>query len=201
MTELKLVHSSTLTPRQELELVDYVNWDDGAFGLASKLGIMSEKMRDGLYRSQTVSDPETYIIKALDGIRRHRQIHRAMTAIGQHSRTLTQAYLLGKRPIYVQNQFGRIAGLVLAIAPDVEELVNACHRLAMASKVKVKEDKKLIMDMRVKATRLYSGACRAFLAALEHEQKQSYSLPEPARPEPLEHVCRASTVYPCPCVG
>ena len=200
--ELALVHASILSGLQEAELLEYLNWGDGDAGLASALGHHLDRMRDGMHQVSFPKDPEDGIIRRLDTIARHRVIHRAMGMIGHHARALTQAYTLALKPIYVVRAYGHWhSGVALAVCEDVEALVMACRDVQLGDPEQKKAAKALIHRVRVKVTKLFNDAARSYLVAI---QNAKIELVKPVAPKPvkrLEHVCRVSVVYPCPCGG
>lgn len=201
---LTVVHSVVLTGLQEAELIEYVNWSDGDMGLRSALGQMVAKMSNGTYGVRIVNDPEESLIANLDRAKRHRIIHRAMRSIGKRARALTQSYVLCPRPAYVTGVFGRWhTGIVLSIADDVGEVVEACRKIAVEGKGKHPDAHKMLEGLRRVATGLYNDACVAYVEALKkaREPLVAPSVYRGKRLETMPHECRVSEVYPCECGG
>lgn len=195
---LRLVHSDILSGQQEAEIIEYCNWQDGQFGLKSNLGDVAAMLRQGLFGITFSKDPERQLIKILDMTHRHRVVHRAMLAIGPHARVLAAAYVIARKPAYLEKQFGRLSGVAISLAEDVEALAVACRRRALGHKDQEKRDRQLVADYRVESQRLYSRAVRAYQAALLAARAEVV----PTAPRVIvqvAHRCRISKVYPCPC--
>jgi hypothetical protein len=201
--ELALVHASLLSGVQEAELIEYLNWSDASAGLKSALGIHLDRMRDGVHQVAFPKDPEDGIIRRLDMIARHRVIHRAMGMIGYHARTLTQAYTLALKPIYVVRAYGHWhSGVALAVCDDLEALVIACRDVQLGDPEQRKAAKALIHRLRVKVCKLFNDAVKAYLVAIQEARAQLVKPVEPRPVKRLEHICRVgSPIHKCPCGG
>lgn len=204
---LYTIRPAVLTGPLEAELIEYVNWSDGDFGLASMLGNQLEKLQDETAGISTGSDAERPVLQRMDAVRRHRVVHRAMTSIGVHARTLMQAYTIAKKPAYVAKHFGPWkSGIALAIVDDVESLAIACRNVSVGyaddagAGAKKKADARLIAETRRETERRYHQACKRYLVAIAEAKEQ---LVKPVAPRPrkqLEHVCRVgSPIHKCPC--
>ncbi len=190
-----------LTPDQESEVIEYINWDvSGA--LACGLGFMLEKMRDGQsFEEGGFSDPESQIIEAMDRIARFREVHQVMLAIGEHARTLGHAYVLARHPPYVDKQFGKLSGVALSMSGNADRLSDACRIIAL--KGSSPEAKEIVGGLRRKASAAYYSACRAYSDTRKAERvAKNVSLPG-KRPAPsVPHYCReGSPIHKCPCGG
>ncbi len=186
-----------LSSDQEAEILEYVNWDDGHCGLASNLGFVLDKARDGWADVQFEQDPERFIIQILDKVHRHRRVHRVMLAVGHHSRTLSHAYTIGRKPVYLDKQFGKLAGVAASMVEDIGELADACRDIAL--KTATPDQSKLVARIKRDSAAAYYGACRAYVAARTLCGLGEYRGPKPSPAPSLPHVCRVSAVYPCPC--
>lgn len=196
---LALVQSADLSPVQELDIIAYVNFDDG---LSSVTGSMITMLEEGMFGIEFTGDPEASLINSLDRVAKGRVVHRAMGLIGEHARTLTWAYLIQPMPAYVQAQFGRQAGIVLAKCHDVEALAQRCKKAALREKPDLDANAHALMMLRIEAVRLYNTACRAY----SHEYPLVAAAVKASRIRPaleryaVPHVCRkGSAIHKCPC--
>jgi hypothetical protein len=205
VTVLHLADIPVLTPMQEADLRDLINFADGLF-IRSNMGSLAELQETGLLSTKgNAYDPDGAMIRSLDTIRKHRRIHRALLAIGGHSRALIQAYTIGKIPTPVLSRFGVLSGIALSRVGSPKRLVEACARLVRHQSDDpdsgyTKEDAKLISNVHQDVSPRYRVACKKYIDALERLDREKL-VKTPARERvAVPHVCRVgSALYRCPC--
>ncbi len=198
---LRLIRSDDLTGAEEQDLISYINWADG---IHSSLGAVVNAIEQ--YGALGVAESsgngtENAMIAALDRKVTYRRIHQVMLSVGDSARVLTRAYLLDRKPAYIDKAFGRLAGVVLGKVDDVEALADACRRQAMGSATPA--DRKAISELRIASQRAFNAATSAYAKALRAIPKQPPMVAATylIRKSPA-HVCRAGGSHQnhvCPC--
>lgn len=196
---LRLVHSDELTGVEEQDLVAYINFADG---IRCNLGVAINSLEQyGAMGIGSGSDPEDAMVRAIDRKTTFRRSHQVMLAIGEHARSLTNTYLIYRKPAGVESYFGKLAGLVLAKAADVEGLTLMCRRESM--KTATKADKKALAELADAADKMYRLAARTYATVLRSlPSRQSFEPPEYQKRESPRHICREGGTHErhiCPC--
>lgn len=186
------MHIATLTPDQEADLECYANGET----VFLTHGILGDGSGSG------GSDTEAVYIEAIDELSRLRMVNRALESIApEHRAALIWAYMRpGNREVYVVKHLGRLAGMVMNAVDDPSELIDLCKRISLetATTSEVAELNKIVERVR----KIYHDACGAYVVALRAAYATRYKdRSVSSRPTTAPHVCRVSSVYPCPCKG
>ena len=176
-----------LSPDDAAELVEYIN---------DETTVLHAYSPEPTYGD---SDPEESVIRLLTRVRRMRVIRRALSVLEDaHVMTLKRAFTRSKtRQMALMKLFDLKAGVAVHMVDDMPEFLAACT--AYLNGAPSDRQRGLVDRLLDESKVALEVACKRYETALRASERVHYRDKPRAALPPVAHVCRASSVYGCPC--